>query len=461
MQKLPALACILLLSACGSDWLGGEDSKKPLEGKRLSVLEGSMMEGRADFKNNNATAQLPVTLPAPEVNGSWPLQQVSPVSHPALPGGAKGSLATTHAAHGAGDGTRLSSAPVVVAGKVYTLGADGDISAHSADNIQKELWHTAITSGEGTQDMMGLGILEHKGEEDFLGGNIAFGGDALIATTWRGQVVSFDAATGKTRWQRSVKLPIKSAPVIKEGRIFFVTTDNRLYALDAQDGHTLWMHAGIAQTTSIFSAAAPAATETQVVVLYSSGEIYALDARNGSVKWSDAIESRNHSRLSGTSLSGTATPVIYKGRVYASTFDGSLSAFDLATGHRVWVLDIASLHAPMVAGEFLFTLSSEQELVCIHTPEGKIKWTVALPAHTDGSSFWGDSKGERIFWSGPVLAGGKLFVTGSRGSMTILSPESGKAEGNVAIPNETFLPPVVAGGTMYLLNNGGELGAVR
>ncbi len=69
----------------------------------------------------------------------------------------------------------------------------------------------------------------------------------------------------------------------------------------------------------------------------------------------------------------------------------------------------------------------------------------------------GESGGERIEWSGPILAGDRLYLAGSESMMLAISPKTGDVLEEIAILDRVFLPPVVAGKTLYLLNNDGEL----
>jgi FOG: WD40-like repeat len=71
-----------------------------------------------------------------------------------------------------------------------------------------------------------------------------------------------------------------------------------------------------------------------------------------------------------------------------------------------------------------------------------------------------DKKGP-ITWSGPVLAGGKLYVTGSHGQMLALSPVDGQIVGRYSLQSDTYLPPVVANNTLYVLGDNGTLVAYR
>lgn len=449
--QLSAL-CLLMLTACSGGWFGGDDDDKPLAGKRISVLEH-----RESLSTDKTLSSMPVTLPSQQNNNSWTLQQYAPVQHPAW--GGSGKSDTTGAVDGGNSSVRLTSTPIIANGVIYTLGAGGDITARREDNISKELWEHRIVSGTEDNDVMGVGIILGSSEKEFLGGNIAYDQGMIFAATRRGDVLALDANSGELKWQRNVKLPVKSAPVVKDNRLFVITTDNRLYALATDTGDTLWIHAGIAETTSMFGAPSPTATENWVIVPYSSGEIHALEARTGSVVWSDVLASDVRRRPSSINLSGNATPVISHGVVYATSYDGVLAAFDLTSGNRIWVQDIGGLYSPWVAGDFVYILTSDNQVICLHGREGKVKWVAGLPLHGEGGTF--SDKGDRIIWSGPVLAGGKLLLAGSNGALLELSPQDGKVIGQADIPDGVMLPPVVANGTVYVLSNSGTLGAVR
>ena len=66
-----------------------------------------------------------------------------------------------------------------------------------------------------------------------------------------------------------------------------------------------------------------------------------------------------------------------------------------------------------------------------------------------------------LFWSGPVLAGSKLWVTSSKGKLVGVDPVTGKpvAERDLGAP--LYLAPVVAAGRMYVLTDRASLVAIE
>ena len=251
-------------------------------------------------------------------------------------------------------------------------------------------------------------------------------------------------------------MPIRSAPTVFGGRLFVVTTENQTFALDLADGSQLWSHEGIADIAQLLGAAAPAAAKGVVASAYSSGEVYLLRADSGRIVWRDglAVGRRTGAVESLSDINGD--PVIDGDRVYAISQSGQLAAIDLESGARLWEQDISGTQTPWVAGDFLFVLTSEGEVLCLSRSDGGIRWVTRLPRFENPKD-----KKDPIFWSGPVLAGDRLIVVGSNEEAVTISPYSGKVLGRLDLPGPVSLAPVVADKTLYVLTDGADLVALR
>jgi hypothetical protein len=60
-----------------------------------------------------------------------------------------------------------------------------------------------------------------------------------------------------------------------------------------------------------------------------------------------------------------------------------------------------------------------------------------------------------------VIASDRVIVVGSNEQALSLSPYSGAVLGRLDLDSPATLPPVLANGTMYLLNDDGDLVAYR
>ena len=127
-------------------------------------------------------------------------------------------------------------------------------------------------------------------------------------------------------------------------------------------------------------------------------------------------------------------------------------SIDLRTGERVWTRNIAGVQTPWVAGDFIYVLTLDAEVAAVSRRDGRVRWVRQLRRYKDQE----DREG-RLEWSGPVLAGDRLIAVSNLGHVIAISPYDGEVLGYIKIPAGTYVPPVVADRSLYLLTKGSEL----
>jgi outer membrane protein assembly factor BamB len=419
------------------DWFGGNEAS-PLPGERLSVLA---LEGT--IEPDPRIADLDVRLPRPYINETWPQSGGYPdhAMHHLAGGDRLLPLWQTDIGEGSGDDGRILTTPVIAGGRIFAIDAIAEISAFDAEN-GKLLWR--------------IDPRLEGGEEDGFGGGLAYAAGSLFVSTGFGHVLALDPSNGAERWRQDIGIPMRAAPVVAGGRIFVVTYDNQLWALSATDGAVQWSNAGIAETAGLLGAATPAVDNDIVIAPYSSGELLALRVENGRTMWSDSLGAQRPGAGSLAALNDiNGSPVIDRGVVYAISHGGRLVAIDVRTGSRVWEKDISGLNTPWIAGEYLFVVTVDGDVVCLSRRNGRVKWVHSLPRFVDGSHE------EPIFWNGPLLLSDRLIVLGSNGDALAISPYSGRLLGRLEMPHGVRVAPVAANGTLYVLTDDGDLVALR
>jgi outer membrane protein assembly factor BamB len=131
-------------------------------------------------------------------------------------------------------------------------------------------------------------------------------------------------------------------------------------------------------------------------------------------------------------------------------------ALEINTGQRQWELNIAGIATPWVAGDWIWVVTDDAKLMCIYRQNGHVRWINQLPQFQHAKS----KKGE-IDYSGPVLAGGRLIVTGSNGVIVNVDPDTGSYQSQTRVARGASLPPVVANSTLYVLDDDAVLHAYR
>lgn len=151
-------------------------------------------------------------------------------------------------------------------------------------------------------------------------------------------------------------------------RIFVGSSDNGLYALDAQSGTTLWRFetAGAVQSTPLYDPLEDAVyfgsndgalykiaasngqlsyrfetnSEVSESPVLSNGSLYfvnandtviALDAKTGKMRWS-----QHRTPAAGMEVAGYSGPLLWRDKIYVGFSDGMVAAYDASTGAERW-----------------------------------------------------------------------------------------------------------------------------
>lgn len=188
----------------------------------------------------------------------------------------------------------FSSTPAVADGVVYCLNRDGKIYALKLDDGSL-LWSFAT---QGEHYMAAHGMY----------------GQPLTATP----VVD--------PWDYYL-----SSPLVKNGKVYFGSSDENIYALDAKSGALLWRF----KTGGVVHSS-PAWAGDKIIVGSWDTTLYALDADSGKEAWRFQGQSEHKNSIM---LGIQASPSVDERTVYIGARDGYLYALNLSDGSLRWRYD--------------------------------------------------------------------------------------------------------------------------
>lgn len=414
----------------------------PLPGKRIPVLPA-----QEKIPGELADGSLPVVLPEARINDGWTQPGGEPNNAPGhlqLTGTVKQTWSAS-AGKGSGKAGRILASPIVYDGRIYTLDAEGTVTAFSLSGgsaVWRENLQPASAAASGsifnTSSLFSLGGSDGGG----YGGGLAADGGRIYAASGYGTVVALDPATGKRVWEKSLGVPVRQSPTAVNDRVFVLSSDGRVNCFSGTDGAELWTVRGLPQQASLGLNASPAVDGDLVVVPYATGDLVALRVTDGNATWSESL-SRSRATSELASLSDAARPAINNGVVFAVGHGGRMVATKAATGERIWSLNIPSTQTPWVAGETVFVVDTAGQLMAINRSDGRIQWTMKLP---DSNT-----------WSGPVLAGGTLWLASSKGVLAGVDPATGRITGQLNTGSAVYIAPIVAQGRLFILTDDANL----
>jgi outer membrane protein assembly factor BamB len=423
------LLCVAV-SGCGDSMPRLQDinpfaeKELPLPGKRVSVIQ------QENIASDLAAANRPITLPQPQSNDIWSQpggRANNAPGHLALGGSIK-SAWTASVGTGSSFYGKLTASPIVYDGKVFVLDAAGKVTSINASN-GSVAWQ-ASTTPPNEKDWEGFG------------GGLAADGGRIYAATGFGYVYALDAKSGKKLWEKNLGSPVRASPTAADERVFVASKEGQVFCLSGPDGTELWIFRGLPERASILLNTSPAVEGDTVVVPYPSGDVVALRVSNGQPLWSETLaRTRTGSALGAMSDAGR--PVISGGVVFAVGHAGRMVATQQKSGERLWSLTVASVQQPWVAGDSVFVVDTSGQLMAITRTDGKIQWATKMPG---GGA-----------WSGPVLAGSRLWLTSAKGQLVGVEAANGKVAATQELGTPVFIAPVVAGGRMFVLTDNARL----
>lgn len=427
--------CAGILASCSTydavqRKLGLASDDTILPGKRESVLTTG-----AENSPDPDLSDTPIVVPTAYTNKDWAQPGGTPnnaLQHVAL-GPQLTRAWSADAGRGSSSQGRLTSSPIVSAGRIFVLDTKATLRAFEAGSGRR-LWAKSLAP-------------DNEEEDEGFGGGVASDGRRVFATTAFGNIMAMEAGSGELIWGKRIDGPFRAAPTVANGKVYVTSINNEVFCLSAEDGTVLWKFEGVAESASLLSSTSPAVHNGIAVIPYTSGEIIAFNVDDGRPLWGDSLV-RTGGLSSLASLNDiSGRPAMEGNQVIAISHSGRMIAVNAQSGERLWTKNVSGTQTPWIAGPYVFVITDDRTMLALTRDEGRVRWSAVLPADQ--------------VWSGPVLAGGRLIAVSSEGLMINVNVQSGEIISQVDLGSEMYISPVVAGNMVYLLTDDADLIAMR
>lgn len=253
-----------------------------------------------------------------------------------------------------------------------------------------------------------------------LAGNFRFGiaksGDAIVAATDDGTVVSVDSRSGELMWRYIAEGGIAAAPVQVGGRVAFVAAGNVIHALDSATGNAVWDQP-LRWTEGIYPNLT--GTGSNVVFFTDRDKMVAVNINTGQQAWESRFQ-----RLSSTVGATLLSDVMY---VNSGTY--IISANSL-TGRARWQQNVNTdlLYAPAVGDRYVASVSRDAKLFVFDLQGRAIQPRGIQLANTPNAA--------------PIFIGDNVAVPTVAGEINLINAVTGELIWTFVIP------PMTAGGAI-------------
>ena len=285
-------------------------------------------------------------------------------------------------------------------------------------------------------------------EYQVLRGGLAYFDNRIILADGYGQIKVIDSNDGSINWEKNIALPILSAPIIYRGYIYFITSNNKIYALDLLSGDIKWSFQTIFDDKKSLHTGVPVAIENIVIVPFSNGEIISFIYDTGNIIWTE-----NASKISSLSNFDikdiVANPVVFNDKVFTISNNGRLLATNLVNGSLAWSIEISGANSPIISNNQLYIIDNDARLICINRNTGEIYWITQLEKNKKGKK-----SGKLNNWKGPYLINSLLYVLSEHGELVAISPTTSKilSTKNLKISGISN-NPIIVSSNIFIMDN--------
>lgn len=328
---------------------------------------------------------------------------------------------------GGGKKLRLGLGLASVGNRLFAAGRDGDVVAFDA-KTGKQLWR-----------------VDTKLE---LTGGTGAGGDVVAVGSADGLVVVLSADNGAEKWRADVKGEILSAPAIADDEIIVRTVDGKLRSLALADGKEKWSTEQQIPRLTLRGTAAPVVARDMAISGFDNGRVMAVNLADGSTVW-DSPVSPSHGRTELERLNDIDAAVKISGEdVFVAGFQGRAAMLSIDSGQIWWTRDVSSYRAVDIDDDNLYVSTSGGDLVALKKRNGVEVWR-------------NDSLKNRGL-SAPAVVGDYVVVADLDGYVHWFDRATGAIAARVKTGGDRVTnAPLSVDGTLYVITDKGDISALR
>ena len=286
-------------------------------------------------------------------------------------------------------------------GVIFAIDPDGQVSAYKD---KQRLWKSKVTKQE-------------------LTAGVEAGEGIVVIGNRKGELFALDQATGSQKWSAKLSGAILSPSLIQSGRVITIANDGTVFAHDAVTGQQVWAYKLPNVQFSLRGQPAPVRLDERTVVVASANAyVYALDVISGVPRFQRRVAVSDGRSDIQRLIDVVGDPVVAGQYLVTTSFQGQVTTTDLTTQRVVWSEDASSTNSAEVSGDKVF----------VSTADGKLKaYNLAT-----GELFWQNEELLNRQLSNPVMLGQNLVVGDLDGVIHLIDPNTGKLIGRAKTSGE-------------------------
>ncbi|QJC33946.1 PQQ-binding-like beta-propeller repeat protein [Enterobacteriaceae endosymbiont of Donacia cinerea] len=236
----------------------------------------------------------------------------------------------------------------------------------------------------------------------------------------QGKIFAINIKNKSVVWEQNIFNEILSNFIIRKNILLVHSMDDILQGLDKNNGKILWTaHLGHSNILSIRGLSDPVLFFDNVIIGSDNGLISSRVVTNGFLVWEQSLLRMNSNKNFININDIDIQPIIYKGIVYVSSYNGNFMAINLSTGDIIWEKIYFTHKNFIINNNVIYLIDPLNRIFALNAKNGKLIWII---------DEFKNNKIDNLF-----IYNKKIFFTNNKGFLYWIDPKEGIFLGNKKI----------------------------
>ena len=208
-----------------------------------------------------------------------------------------------------------------------------------------------------------------------LASGVASGFGKLVVSDLNGFVIALDIDTQEIIWEKNIGGEVLSNAVVSASLILVKNSVGELVALSASSGETKWSFRSQLPALTVRGTGESIIENGIVFSTFDNGRLAAFQLETGFFLWDAPISFVEGSSELENLIDGDSAPVLAKQLIFATNYQGNLTAFDVAQKRPVWNADASSFYSPIVTNNMIMVIQDDGSILSFSLANLSSSWT--------------------------------------------------------------------------------------
>jgi len=208
-----------------------------------------------------------------------------------------------------------------------------------------------------------------------LSSGVASGFGKLVVSDIDGFVIAIDSERQEILWEKNIGGEILSNAVITASHVIAKNSVGELVALDSSSGEKNWSFRSQLPALTVRGTGEPIIEDGIVFSTFDNGRLAAFQLDTGFFLWDAPISFLEGSSELENLIDADSAPILAKQLIFATNYQGNLTAFDIAQKRPVWNENASSFYSPIVVNNMIMVIQDDSSIISFSLNNLSKSWT--------------------------------------------------------------------------------------